>query len=94
MSGLIFERLILNNNCESRLVSTQVNFPQDGNEQESFLCLVSSRSVSNTKEITPNDSPAQPVAGSLGTSSASAWNMILSSINIILPMIMAGPEYF
>ena len=27
-----------------RLISTQVNFPQDGNRQESFLCLVSSRS--------------------------------------------------
>ena len=25
-----------------RLVSTQDNFPQDGNGQESFLCLVSS----------------------------------------------------
>ena len=25
-----------------RLISTQVNFPQDGNRQESFLCLVSS----------------------------------------------------
>ena len=27
-----------------RLVSTQDNFPQDGNGQESFLCLMSSRS--------------------------------------------------
>ena len=27
-----------------RLVSTPDNFPQDGNGQESFVCLVSSRS--------------------------------------------------
>ena len=30
--------------CDLRLVSTHDNFPQDGNGQESFLCLVSSRS--------------------------------------------------
>ena len=31
-------------NAASTLVSTRDNFPQDGNGQESFLCLVSSRS--------------------------------------------------
>ena len=36
-------------NQASRLISTQDNFPQDGNGQKMFLCFVSCRSE-NTKE--------------------------------------------
>ena len=38
------------------MVSTQDNFPQDGNGQESFLCLVSSRSeLTQSKLLCPEE---------------------------------------